>query len=53
MKPRGAHLPGFLRRWILHFESSVEDAVREFARALPARARVLDAGAGEIGRAHV
>jgi SAM-dependent methyltransferase len=40
-------LPGPLRRHILHFESEIEDAVAEFARGLPAGARVLDAGSGE------
>lgn len=40
-------LPGPLRRHVLHFETAIEDAVAAFARALPAGARVLDAGAGE------
>ena len=40
-------LPRPLRRHILHFESEIEDAVAAFARALPAGARVLDAGSGE------
>lgn len=40
-------LPPFLRRYVLHFETSIERAVAEFAAALPAGARVLDAGAGE------
>jgi SAM-dependent methyltransferase len=40
-------LPGPLARYILHFESEIERAVGEFARALPEGARVLDAGAGE------
>jgi SAM-dependent methyltransferase len=40
-------LPRGLRRHILHFESEIEDAVAEFARALPAGALVLDAGSGE------
>ena len=40
-------LPRPLRRHILHFESEIEDAVAALARGLPARARVLDAGAGE------
>jgi SAM-dependent methyltransferase len=31
----------------MHFETSIEDAVAEFARSLPDGARVLDAGAGE------
>ena len=40
-------LPRPLRRHILHFESAIEDVVAAFARALPAGARVLDAGSGE------
>jgi SAM-dependent methyltransferase len=40
-------LPRPLRRHILHFEEEIEDAVAAFARQLPDRARVLDAGAGE------
>jgi SAM-dependent methyltransferase len=40
-------LPRPLRRHVLHFEAEIEDAVRAFASALPAGARVLDAGAGE------
>jgi len=40
-------LPGWLRRHVLHFEAAIEDAVAAFASALPAGARVLDAGAGE------
>jgi SAM-dependent methyltransferase len=40
-------LPGFLRRHVLHFESAIQDRVTDFARSLPAGARVLDAGAGE------
>ena len=39
--------PEFLQRHILHFEASVENAVRAFVRDLPANAVVLDAGAGE------
>lgn len=31
----------------MHFEVSIEDAVRDFAASLAAEARVLDAGAGE------
>jgi SAM-dependent methyltransferase len=45
-------LPRPLRRHILHFETEIEDAVAAFARALPAGARVLDAGAGEGQYAH-
>jgi len=40
-------LPGPLRRWILHFETEIEVAVNDFAKALPSGIRVLDAGAGE------
>ncbi len=40
-------LPGFLKRHVLHFEAEIESAVRDFAAALPAGARLLDAGAGE------
>ena len=40
-------LPGWLSRHILHFEAAIEVAVARFAEDLPARARVLDAGAGE------
>jgi SAM-dependent methyltransferase len=41
-------LPRFLRRHLLHFEVSIEDAVSAFAASLPDGARVLDAGAGEM-----
>ena len=41
------HLPGFLRRYILHFESAIDDSLSGFAASLPFEARVLDAGAGE------
>ncbi|BDC52291.1 hypothetical protein F183_A46060 [Bryobacterales bacterium F-183] len=40
-------LPGFVRRYVLHFETAIADAVDAFAASLPADARVLDAGAGE------
>jgi SAM-dependent methyltransferase len=40
-------LPRRLGRHVLHFEAAIEDAVGSFAANLPARARVLDAGAGE------
>lgn len=40
-------LPKPLRRYVLHFEASIEDAVAQFAGSLPQGARVLDAGAGE------
>jgi SAM-dependent methyltransferase len=41
------HLPRFLRRYILHFESAIDDALQTFAATLAKNARVLDAGAGE------
>ncbi len=40
-------MPRPLRRWVQHFEASIEDAVEGFAQSLPDGARVLDAGAGE------
>lgn len=40
-------LPGFLRRYILHFEAAVENRVAGFANNLNSGQRVLDAGAGE------
>ncbi len=40
-------LPRPLRRYLLHFEAAIEDAVTQFAAALPDSARLLDAGAGE------
>jgi SAM-dependent methyltransferase len=40
-------LPGFLRRYVLHFEASIERDLRAFAVSLGAADRVLDAGAGE------
>jgi SAM-dependent methyltransferase len=40
-------MPQALRRYVMHFEAAIEDAVRGFAASLPAGARVLDAGAGE------
>lgn len=49
MRPAAAapYLPRWLRRQVLHFEASIEDAMAAFARGLPPGARVLDAGAGE------
>lgn len=44
-------LPAFLVRWVYHFETALDDAVVQFAAALPAGARVLDAGAGEARHA--
>jgi SAM-dependent methyltransferase len=40
-------MPPALRRYVMHFEAAIEDAVRLFAASLPSGARVLDAGAGE------
>ena len=45
-------LPDFLARYVMHFEASIEDAVANFAKALPPGARVLDAGAGETAHKH-
>ena len=49
MRYRGLQrlLPQFLRRYILHVEALIEDAVTALAEEIPAGARVLDAGAGE------
>ena len=40
-------LPAWLRRRVFTFETFIEDSVSDFARSLPAGARLLDAGAGE------
>lgn len=40
-------LPAFVERYLWFFEAAIEQAVASFARALPAGAAVLDAGAGE------
>jgi SAM-dependent methyltransferase len=40
-------LPRPLARYVMHFDAAIEDVVSGFARGLPPRARVLDAGAGE------
>jgi len=45
-------LPKLLRRHILHFEVTIDDALATFADALPEGVRVLDAGAGEGQYAH-
>jgi SAM-dependent methyltransferase len=45
-------LPAFLRRYIMHFEAAIEDAVGEFAASLPGGVRLLDAGAGEGNYKH-
>jgi SAM-dependent methyltransferase len=39
--------PRPIRRWALHFECSIEDALARFALDLPPGSLVLDAGAGE------
>ena len=46
-------LPRPLRRWVLHFEAAIEDAVTLFASSLADGARVLDAGAGEASYSHL
>jgi SAM-dependent methyltransferase len=40
-------VPAPLRRYILHFEAAIDDAVARFERGLADASRVLDAGAGE------
>ncbi|HET8547309.1 MAG TPA: class I SAM-dependent methyltransferase [Bryobacteraceae bacterium] len=40
-------MPEWLRRYVLHFEAAIEDAVAACAQSLAPGARVLDAGAGE------
>lgn len=40
-------MPRPVRRYVQHFEASIEDAVEVFAQSLGPGARVLDAGAGE------
>jgi len=40
-------LPGFLRRYLLYFESAIDDSLASFSAELPPEVRVLDAGAGE------
>jgi SAM-dependent methyltransferase len=40
-------LPRFLRRYVLHFEAAIDDALTGFAAGLAGGVRVLDAGAGE------
>jgi SAM-dependent methyltransferase len=46
------HLPGFAKRYVMHFEAAIEDAVGTFASSLPPDARLLDAGAGEGNYKH-
>src|SRR5271170_5846057 len=45
-------LPPPLRRYVLHFEASIETAVERFAAGLAPNSSVLDAGAGEGAYAH-
>lgn len=45
-------LPAFLRRYVLHFETAIDDAVGKFAASLSPGARLLDAGAGEGNYKH-
>lgn len=40
-------LPGWLHRYVLHFEAAIEDAVERFSATLPPGGRVLDAGSGQ------
>jgi SAM-dependent methyltransferase len=42
-----ARVPRRLRRSILRFEARTEDEIESFAKSLPERSRLLDAGAGE------
>jgi SAM-dependent methyltransferase len=44
-------LPAWLRRYVLHFEATIDDAVEDFADSLSPGSRVLDAGAGEMAHA--
>lgn len=46
-------LPGWLRRYVLRFETDIESAATRFAHSLADGARVLDAGAGELRYAHL
>ena len=48
----GGLLPGPLRRRLMIVETVIESEVQSFAAAIPAGARVLDAGAGEGTHAH-
>jgi SAM-dependent methyltransferase len=40
-------IPAPVRRYVMHFEAAIENAVARFAASLPPGARLLDAGAGE------
>jgi SAM-dependent methyltransferase len=46
-------LPAPVRRYILHFEAAIEEAVAGFASGLAPGARILDAGAGEGSYKHL
>jgi len=46
-------LPGWLRRYLLRFETMIEKSASEFAASLADGSRVLDAGAGELQYAHL
>lgn len=45
-------MPAPVRRYVMHFEAAIEDAVARFAAALAPHARLLDAGAGEGNYKH-
>jgi SAM-dependent methyltransferase len=45
-------LPGWLARYVMHFEASIEAVVSAFASASPRGTRILDAGAGEGAHKH-
>jgi SAM-dependent methyltransferase len=47
MPPALRVLPGAIQRHVLHFEASIESAVRQFSTSLSPGAAVLDAGSGE------
>jgi SAM-dependent methyltransferase len=45
-------LPSWARRYVMHFEAAIEDAVTDLAAKLAPGARLLDAGAGEGNYKH-
>ena len=45
-------VPTPVRKWVQHFETSIDEAVAAFATSLPQDSRVLDAGAGEGNYQH-
>lgn len=45
-------MPAPVRRYVMHFEAAIEDAVARFAADLAPDARLLDAGAGEGNYKH-